>query len=155
LGLDPEVYTYNECSKNAAAVNSEKGKELDRRLREYCASNTCLDVENALNKAQIGCSRIFGAKDQYADEHYNQREMIVPVLDHQSGIPIRVYGIVPKMSLTPGKIWRGSPSIGEDTTDILSKIIGLPDGDIKKLYEEKVVHRTEPFMKPQVEAANP
>ncbi|MGZ3593460.1 MAG: CaiB/BaiF CoA transferase family protein [Syntrophales bacterium] len=155
LGLDPEVYNYNECSKDAAAVNSEKGKELDRRLREYCAARTGLEVETELNKAQIGCSRIFGAKDQYADEHYNLREMIVPVLDHQSGIPIRVYGIVPKMSLTPGKVWRGAPSIGQDTKDILSKMIGLPDGEIKTLFAEKVVHRTEPFTKPQVEAANP
>jgi crotonobetainyl-CoA:carnitine CoA-transferase CaiB-like acyl-CoA transferase len=30
---------------------------------------------------------------------------------------------VPKMSLTPGRIWRGAPSVGDDTTDILSRII--------------------------------
>jgi crotonobetainyl-CoA:carnitine CoA-transferase CaiB-like acyl-CoA transferase len=155
LGLDPKEYSYDACSKDAAAVNSEKGKELDRRLREYCASRNALEVEIELNKAQIGCSRIFGAKEQYEDEHYNLREMTVPVLDHQSGIPVRVYGIVPKMSLTPGKIWRGAPSIGQDTTDILSKMIGLSDGEIKKLFEEKVVHQTEPYLKPQVEAVHP
>ena len=49
LGLDPDVYTYDACSKDAAAVNSEKGKELDRRLREYCAARTALEVETALS----------------------------------------------------------------------------------------------------------
>jgi len=103
LGLDPDEYSYDACSR-AAAVNSAKGQELDQRLREYCAQHTCLEVEAALNKVQIGCSRIFSTPDQYADAHYQAREMTVPVLDRQSGVPIRVYGVVPKMSLTPGRI---------------------------------------------------
>jgi len=81
--------------------------------------------------------------------------MTVPVLDRQSGVPIRVYGVVPKMSLTPGRIWRGAPSIGEDTTDILGNMLGLSRPAIEQLYADRVVHRTEPFTAPQVEAANP
>src|SRR5262249_39735986 len=155
LGLDPTEYSFEAYSRDAAAVNSAKGQELDRRLREYCATRSCLDVETALNKAQIGCSRIFSAADQYADTHYQARDMTVPVLDRQSGVPIRVYGVVPKMSLTPGRIWRGAPSIGEDTTDILSKMLGLSTVEIHKLYDEQIVHRTEPLTEPQVEAINP
>ena len=115
--------------RDAAAVNSEKGRELDRRLREYCAARTALEVETELNNAQIGCARVFNMQDQYDDEHYNAREMTVPVLDRQSGVPIRVYGVVPKMSLTPGRIWRGAPSIGDDTTDILAKMLGFSEAD--------------------------
>ena len=155
LGLDPDVYDHEACSRDAAAVDSEKGRELDRRLREYCATRTSLEVETALNKAQIGCARVFNMEDQYKDEHYNAREMTVPVLDHQSGVPIRVYGVVPKMSLTPGRIWRGAPSIGEDTDDVLSKLLGFSEADIEKLYKDQVVHRTEPFTTPQVDAVNP
>jgi crotonobetainyl-CoA:carnitine CoA-transferase CaiB-like acyl-CoA transferase len=155
LGLDPEEYSYDVCSRDAAAVNSDKGKELDRRLREYCAQRTCLEVETALNNAQIGCTRVFNTQDQYADAHYQAREMTVPVLDRQSGVPIRVYGVVPKMSLTPGRIWRGAPSIGEDTTDILSKMLGFSEPDIKRVYDEKIVHRMAPFTEPQVDAINP
>ena len=155
LGLDPTEYSYDACSRDAAAVNSPKGQELDRRLREYCAQHTCLEVETTLNKAQIGCSRVFSTSDQYADTHYQAREMTVPVLDRQSGVPIRVYGVVPKMSLTPGRVWRGAPAIGEDTTDILVKMLGLPEADIRQMYEAQIVHRTTPFTEPQVEAVNP
>jgi crotonobetainyl-CoA:carnitine CoA-transferase CaiB-like acyl-CoA transferase len=155
LGLDPEEYTYTACSRDATAVNSEKGRELNRRLREYCAERTCMEVEAELNNARIGCSRVFSAKEAYADAHYNKREMTVPVLDHQSGVPLRLYGVVPKMSLTPGQIWRGAPSVGQDTTEILSKMMGFSDGEIGKLYEEKVVYKVEPFMRPQVKAVNP
>ncbi len=73
-----------------------------------------------VNAAKIGCARVFNTRDQYEGAHYAQREITVPVLDRQSGVPIRVYGVVPKNSLTPGRIWRGSPSIGDDTTDILA-----------------------------------
>jgi crotonobetainyl-CoA:carnitine CoA-transferase CaiB-like acyl-CoA transferase len=155
LGLDPVEYSYDECSKDAAAVSSEKGREFDRRLRDYCAAHTAIEVETALNEAQIGCARVFNVSDQYNDEHYAAREMTVPVLDRQSGVPIRVFGVVPKMSKTPGRIWRGAPSIGDDTTDILSKMLGFAEPDITRLYDEKVVHRTEPFATPQVPAVNP
>jgi crotonobetainyl-CoA:carnitine CoA-transferase CaiB-like acyl-CoA transferase len=155
LGLDPIDYSYDACSKDAAAVNSEKGRELDRRLREYCATHPAQEVDAALNEAKIGCSRVYNTRDQYDDEHYAAREMTVSVLDRQSGVPIRVYGVVPKMSLTPGQIWRGAPSVGDDTTEILAKMLGLTQSTIKGLYADEVVHRTEPFTEPQVEAVNP
>ena len=155
LALDPLDYSYEACSKDVAAVNSEKGRELDRRLRDYCAARTALAVETALNDAQIGCARVFNMRDQYEDQHYNAREMTVPVLDRQSGVPIRVYGVVPKMSLTPGRIWRGAPAIGEDTTDILQKLLNLDTSVINKLYEDGAVHRTKPYTTPQVEAVHP
>src|SRR5260370_1036762 len=155
LGLDPVEYCYNECSKDAAAVNSEKGRELDRRLRDYCAAHTAVEVETALNAAQIGCARVFNVRDQYNDEHYAARDMTVPVLDRQSGVPIRVFGVVPKMSLTPGRICRGAPSIGDDTTDILSPMPGLPAAEIQGFYKEGIVHRTEPVVTPHVALSNP
>ena len=145
LGLDTAVYNFASVSRDVEAVNSAAGKEYDRRLREYCAGKTTLEAENELNAARIGCARVLNPADQYADRQYNAREMTVPVLDRQSGVPVRVYGVVPKMSLTPGRIWRGAASIGEDTTDILSNLLGLSSSEIDRLYSEEVVHRTEPF----------
>jgi crotonobetainyl-CoA:carnitine CoA-transferase CaiB-like acyl-CoA transferase len=81
--------------------------------------------------------------------------MTVPVLDRQSGVPIRVFGVVPKLSLTPGRIWRGAPSIGEDTNDILSRLLGFSEDAIDRCYADGVVHRTEPFIEPEVAAAHP
>lgn len=154
LGLDPKEYSYDECSKDAAAVSSPKGRALDQALRDYCAAHTAAEVETALNNAKIGCARVFNVRDQYNDPHYAAREMTVPVLDRQSGVPIRVFGVVPKMSLTPGQIWRGAPSIGEDTNEVLSKLLGFSAAEVGALYDDGVVHRTEPYTEPQVEPAN-
>lgn len=155
LGLDDDEFSFDACSKDAAAVSSPKGLEFDRALREYCAARTALEVETLLNDAQIGCSRVFGVQDQYEDAHYRAREMTVPVLDRQSGVPVHVYGVVPKLSLTPGQIWRGAPAIGEDTTQILNSMLGLSEDRIAELYTENVVHRTEPFTTAQATTAHP
>jgi crotonobetainyl-CoA:carnitine CoA-transferase CaiB-like acyl-CoA transferase len=154
LGLDAKKYSYDACSKDAAAVNSPEGRELDRRLREYCATRPAIEVEAELNKARIACSRVFGVREQFNDPHYAKREMTVSVLDRQSGVPIRVFGVVPKMSLTPGRIWRGAGSVGDDTTDILSTLLGRNSAEIDSLYAENTVHRTEPFTTPQTKSAN-
>ena len=155
LGLDPERLQLRDVLQGRRRSQLRQGREVDQRLREFCAARTALDVETTLNKAQIGCSRVFGVEDQYRDEHYRAREMTVPVVDHQSGVPIRVYGVVPKMSLTPGRIWRGAPSIGEDTTDILTNMLGLTEPQIATLYNDHVVHRTEPFTTAQVDRRPP
>lgn len=151
LGLDPDKYSYENCSLDEAAVASEEGLEVDARLREYCSNHTRWEVEEALNKAQIGCCRVMNAEDMLKDEHYELRESHVPVLDRQSGIPIRVGGITPKMSLTPGQVWRGAPAIGEDTTDIMSKILGFSEKEIQGFYDAETIHCTEPFAEPVVE----
>jgi crotonobetainyl-CoA:carnitine CoA-transferase CaiB-like acyl-CoA transferase len=155
LGLDAAVYNAASVSRDVAAVNSPEGKEFDRRLRAYCAGRTALEAENELNAARVGCARVLNPADQYADRQYQAREMTVPVLDHQSGVPVRVYGVVPKMSLTPGRIWRGAPSIGEDTTDILLGLLGVSQIDVEQLFSDQVVHRTEPFLTPQAPALHP
>ncbi len=155
LGLDPTAYNFASVSRDAAAVNSPEGKEFDRRLRDYCAGKTALEAENELNAARIGCARVLNPADQYTDRQYNAPEMTVPVVDRQSGVPVRVYGVVPKMSLTPGRIWRGAAAIGEDTTNILCDVLGLSQAEIDQLYSDEVVHRTEPFATPQVPAVHP
>jgi crotonobetainyl-CoA:carnitine CoA-transferase CaiB-like acyl-CoA transferase len=145
LGLDPVEYSYEECSQDANAVNSEKGKELDKKLREYCANRPRLEVEKEFNAAQIGCCRIMNAMDMLKEEHFLLRESHVPVIDRQSGVPIRVGGVIPKMSLTPGQVWRGAPAIGEDTTKIMTKLLGFSEKDILSSYAEGTVHSTEPI----------
>jgi crotonobetainyl-CoA:carnitine CoA-transferase CaiB-like acyl-CoA transferase len=154
LGLDPKEFSYEACSKDAAAVNSEKGLELDRRLREYCATRTRLEVEREINAAQIGCSRIMNAMDMLKEEHFHLRDSHVPVLDRQSGVPIRVGGPIPKMSLTPGQVWRGAPAIGEDTNEIMSKMLGFPENTIQEYYARGIVHRTVPCTEPACDPLN-
>jgi crotonobetainyl-CoA:carnitine CoA-transferase CaiB-like acyl-CoA transferase len=151
LGLDAEGYCYENCSKDEEAVSSEKGLELDRKLREFCLARTRLEVEKILNDAMVGCSRVMNAEDILHEKHYHERESHVPVVDRQSGVPIRVAGVSPKMSLTPGEVWRGAPAVGEDTTDIMTRLLGFSGEKTQEYYDKGIIHRTEPFVEAVVE----
>ena len=82
------------------------------------------------------------------------REMTVPVLDRQSGVPIHVYRVVPKMSLTSGASGAARRRSGT-IRPTSSRMLGLSEGAIDKSYADDVVHRTAPFTEPQVAAVNP
>ena len=43
------------------------------------------------------------------------------------------------MSETPGQIWRGAPSMGQDTENILKTILGYDDAKIAELREKKLI----------------
>jgi crotonobetainyl-CoA:carnitine CoA-transferase CaiB-like acyl-CoA transferase len=60
-----------------------------------------------------------------------------------------------KLSMGPGGSGAARAVIGDDTTDILARMLGLSEGAIDKLYVDGVVHRTEPFTEPQVAAVDP
>ena len=63
---DPEYSTTRRAQRTPQQSTPTTGHEVDRRLREFCTARTALDVETTLNKAQIGCSRVFGVEDSTA-----------------------------------------------------------------------------------------
>lgn len=43
------------------------------------------------------------------------------------------------MSETSGQIWRGAPSMGQDTENILKTILGYDDAKIAELKEKNLI----------------
>jgi crotonobetainyl-CoA:carnitine CoA-transferase CaiB-like acyl-CoA transferase len=54
------------------------------------------------------------------------------------GEPLKVPGIIPKLSATPGAIRTQAPKLGEHTDDVLREI-GYAEADIRRLKEAGVV----------------
>jgi crotonobetainyl-CoA:carnitine CoA-transferase CaiB-like acyl-CoA transferase len=55
-----------------------------------------------------------------------------------SGTDLKVPGIVPKLSETPGDIaWQG-PALGEHTAEVLGRL-GYTTGEIERLRARKVI----------------
>ncbi len=69
--------------------------------------------------------------DIVADPHYQAREMILSA-DLPGGQPVKMPGIVPKLSETPGAVrWQG-PALGEHTDSVLGDL-GLDAESIARL----------------------
>jgi formyl-CoA transferase len=90
-----------------------------------------------MEEAEVPAGRIYTAADIAADPHYAARGMIQQVLAGD-GEPLRVPGIVPKLSETPGAIRSPAPKLGEHTEEVL-KGLGFSSREIDSLKAKKAV----------------
>jgi len=138
VGLNPDEYPWEDAGSSAIAINSEKGLKLDSMLREWVAARSGKEVEDFFNAHEVACTRVYTPEMAASDPHWTGRNNFIEVEDHTLGEKIWVTGIHPKLSRTPGQIWRGAPSLGQDTDAILKNILGYSDAKINDLREKKV-----------------
>jgi crotonobetainyl-CoA:carnitine CoA-transferase CaiB-like acyl-CoA transferase len=129
LGEAPEF-----AQNDGRAAQSEM---LDAAISAWSSSLPIDDVLQALEQAEVPAGRIYNVADIVADPHYQAREMI---LDAQlpGGTNVKMPGIVPKLSETPGSVnWQG-PALGQHTDSVLGDL-GLTAADIAQLKTDGVV----------------
>jgi formyl-CoA transferase len=85
----------------------------------------------------VPAGRIYSAADIAADPHYAARGMIEEVIAGD-GEPLKVPGIVPKLSATPGAIPAPAPKLGEHTEQVLVEC-GYGKEDIAMLRKSGIV----------------
>jgi crotonobetainyl-CoA:carnitine CoA-transferase CaiB-like acyl-CoA transferase len=139
VGLDPNEYPWEECAATSQAVSSPKGRKLDSILTEYVEKHTVEEIEELFNKYSVPCSRVMTPKDAANDAHWLSRQLFVEAFDYNAMETLKFFGVVPKFNKTPGKVWRGSPKLGQDSDEILKKLLGYTDEEIKRLREKKIV----------------
>ena len=94
--------------------------ELDAAIGAWTAQRSPEAALAALDAAQVPAGRIYSVADIAADPQYQAREMIAPVTS-ADGQPLKVPGIVPKLSATPGAIRHAAPRLGEHDGDLRAK----------------------------------
>ena len=100
--------------------------ELDAAIAEWTAPRKLDDALQQLDAAAVPASRVYTIADIAADPHYRARDMIEHVtLD--DGTTVAVPGIVPKLSLTPGRHHSPAPSLGQHTREVLEQAGISPD----------------------------
>ena len=139
MGLDLDYFSYRDCSYDAEALASPKGRELNDAVVAWCASHDAQEIEEIMEAARVPCSRVNTAKSAYENEHFRSRGDWIKYVDQTTGCEIEAFGIAPKMSKTPGQVWRGAPSMGQDTENILRTILGYDDARIADLKAKKLI----------------
>ena len=110
---------------------------LDRAISEWSSKLPIERVLEELEKAEVPAGRIYSVADIVADPHYQARGMI---LDARlpDGATIKMPGIVPKLSDTPGNVnWQG-PTLGQHTQAVLAEL-GMSERAIQRLKDEGIV----------------
>lgn len=136
VGFDPDYFTYEEAGNGVDALLSDKGKELDSKIKEWCAARTAKDIEDILNANRVPASKVNKAEDAVKSDHYNNRNNFVTYKDETSGEEVKAFGVIPHMSETPGEIWRGAPRIGQDNDLVYKEMLGYSDEKLATLKEK-------------------
>ena len=123
LAEDPALRSNDGRSRQAAM--------LDGVISDWSAARTVEEALAALDAADVPAGRIYSVADIVADPHYQARAMILSA-DLPGGQQVKMPGIVPKLSETPGEVrWQG-PALGEHTDAVLGDL-GLDAEGIARL----------------------
>ncbi|QSB18550.1 CoA transferase [Pseudomonas sp. 15A4] len=129
LAEDPE-FAHND----GRAAQSDM---LDGAISAWSSALPIDDVLKALEAAEVPAGRIYNVADIVADPHYQARGMILDA-DLPGGATVKMPGIVPKLSETPGSVnWQG-PALGQHTESVLGEL-GMSAADIAQLKHSGVV----------------
>jgi formyl-CoA transferase len=112
-------------------------EKIDAAIGEWTARLSQQEVLNEMEKAEVPAGRIYSAADIAADPHFQARGMIETVIAGD-GEPLKVPGIVPKLSATPGRIRSAAPKLGEHTDEVLRELKFSPL-EIDQLRKDRIV----------------
>jgi crotonobetainyl-CoA:carnitine CoA-transferase CaiB-like acyl-CoA transferase len=98
--------------------------ELDGAIAAWTRQRTTDTVLRAMDAAGVPAGRIYTAADIAVDPQYASREMVISVPEPGlGGEEVRMQGVVPKLSDTPGRVARGGPLLGEHNAEIWGSLI--------------------------------
>lgn len=110
---------------------------LDAAIAGWTSAHPIAAVLASLEQAGVPAGRIYSAADIVADPHYQARDMILAA-ELPGGVQVKMPGIVPKLSDTPGRVnWQG-PALGAHTAEVLAGL-GLDAAAIEGLKNQGVV----------------
>jgi formyl-CoA transferase len=112
-------------------------QRIDEAISQWTQQKNLSEVLEAMEKAEVPAGRIYSAADIAADPHFAARGMIQEVLAGD-GEPLKVPGVVPKLSATPGAIRSAAPKLGEHTDQVL-KDLGYSPQAIEDLKKSKII----------------
>ncbi|MDR6952396.1 crotonobetainyl-CoA:carnitine CoA-transferase CaiB-like acyl-CoA transferase [Ancylobacter sp. 3268] len=96
-------------------------EEIDGTIAAWTSRHSLDEVTAALDRAEVPNGRIYSVADIVADPQYLARDMILPST-LPDGTPVKMPGVVPKLSQTPGGLsWLG-PKLGEHTAPVLAAL---------------------------------
>lgn len=103
------------------AGRARRADELDAAIGEWTLGHDVEHVLRTLNQAQVPNGKIYSIADIVKDPQFLARDMIRSTT-LPDGARVKVPGIVPKLTETPGEIGACGPELGQHTDEVLARI---------------------------------
>ena len=112
--------------------------EVDEIVGAWVAQRTRDEAMQILLDAQVAAAPVMDIADLAADPHVAARQMITEV-DHPRLGSVRMHGVVPKLSHSPGSIRSAGPEIGEHTDEVLREVLDISAERLAALRAARVI----------------
>lgn len=123
LGMDPRFATVRD--------RHQHGDELWEHIANWTRQRTKWEAMDHLAAAGVPCSAVFDTDDIFSDPHLNERDMI-RTLAHPVVGDFQL--LAPPIHLSePQAELRRAPLLGEHTSAILARELGLSDDELRAL----------------------
>ena len=119
----------------ARVANSD---EINDIVAAWCKRHDAAEIERRCLGAGVPFARTMTVEDICADPHVVARGDIETVSDPIVG-PLRMQGVYPRLSRTPGKIRSGAPRLGAHNDEVYGKLLGLGAKERARLRAERVI----------------
>jgi formyl-CoA transferase len=131
LGLDESRFRNAEQQK-------QNSREIDLKLAEWIGSRSTDVAVRLLQDAEVVASKIYSIEDVVSDQTYREREDIIRVPDEDLGA-VCMQGVVPKMRIHPGAVWRTGPSLGQDNDLVFRGWLRMDTSELSAVEGDLVV----------------
>lgn len=112
--------------------------EIDKIVGEWIKNYTLEEILQIFNEGGIPATSIYSIKDIFEDPHYHARNNILEVEDKLLG-KVKMQGVVPKFSLTPGEVKNTGPTLGEHNKEIYENLLRLTPEEIAYLQKNNII----------------
>lgn len=120
------------------ADRARHGDEINEIVAAWCRERTFAEIEAVMVAAEVPICRASNIRDIFEDPHVQARGDIVEVEDPVIG-PVRMQGVYPRFSRTPGAVSRGAPRLGEHNEEVYGGLLGLGPAELEELRREGVI----------------
>ncbi|HCR96468.1 MAG: CaiB/BaiF CoA transferase family protein [Halomonas sp.] len=116
---------------------SQQATMIDAAIEAWTLERPRDAILQALDDARVPAGYPYTAEDIAFDPHYLAREMI-QTFTRPNGQPLKVPGVLPKLSATPGRLGNGGPKLGQHTDDVLDEL-GIDQETRTKLRQAGII----------------
>jgi len=120
------------------AKRAEHGDEINGIVAAWCKERMAREIQDVLERHEVPFGVAASVADIFADPHVAARGDIVAVDDPVVG-PLRMQGVYPRFSRTPGAIRAGAPRLGAHNDEVYGGLLGLTAEERARLAREGVI----------------
>jgi formyl-CoA transferase len=135
IGREDLIGDPRFATNEARVANVE---ELDEIIGAWTRERTREQALAILLQHDVAAAPVMDIEDILNDPHLAARNAIPTVEDPELG-PIRMQGVVPVLSRTPGRIDHAGPRLGEHNVDVYGGLLGLSDDELAELEAARVI----------------